>query len=71
MNAYKVELLIIDFENIGEHAIRGILYNAKFPNDCIRPEIMKIISKDIGEWTDNHPLNSYVTMDDEYNKIFE
>jgi hypothetical protein len=70
MKAYKVEMLVIDFDGLGEDAIKEVLENIRYPNDCIYPQIKKITEKDIGEWTDEHPLNSKVLCDPEYNKLF-
>ena len=70
MKAYKVELLIIDFDDIGGEGITEVLEKTHYPNHCICPEVMQIIEKDIGEWDDDHPLNSMDTTDAEYKRIF-
>lgn len=70
MRAYKVELLIIDFDEIGEEGIRYQIQNTRYSNDCISPQIKSIQSKDIGEFHDNHPLNLKSTCDDEYKQLF-
>ena len=70
MKAYKVEVLIIDFEELGEQSIREELENANFPNDCITIKVKNIEGKDIGEWDDNHPLNKRLTCDEEYRRLF-
>jgi hypothetical protein len=70
MKAYKVELLIIDFDEIGEEEIRYQIENTKFSNNCISPHIKSIHSKDIGEFHDSHPLNLKSTCDDEYKRLF-
>lgn len=70
MKAYKVELIIIDFDEVGEELIRYYIENTKYPNHCISPQIKLIEGKDIGEWHDNHPLNSLDLHDTEYAKIF-
>lgn len=71
MKAYKVELLIVDSDNIGETEIINILENTRYSNWCISPTVEGIVSKDIGEWHDNHPLNSSLTRQDEYRRLFD
>ena len=70
MKAYKIEVLIIDFEGLGEQLIREELEDANFPNDCISIKVKNIEGKDIGEWHDDHPLNKRLTCDEEYRKLF-
>ena len=70
MKAYKVELLIIDHDEVGLDGIKEVIENTKYPNYCISPDVKNIVSADIGEWDDEHPLNKYETADAEYNKLF-
>lgn len=70
MKAYKVEILIIDFDQLGEKEIVEVIENTKYPNYCISPTVKDIKSVDIGEWTDEHPLNNSKLHDDEYKRIF-
>lgn len=65
MKAYKVELLVIDFENIGEEEIVTLLENGKY----IYPQVKDIKGVDI-EWSDDHPLNKRETCDSEYKRLF-
>ncbi len=69
MKAYKIELLIIDHDEVGKEDIISIIENTKYPNHCISPEVKDIIEKDIGEWHDNHPLNFKDTADKEYKRL--
>jgi len=63
MKAYKIEVLVIDFDKIGEdygkQRIVECIENANYPNDCIAPNAYSIQEADIGEWLDDdsHPLN--------------
>ena len=66
MKAYKIELLVIDHEDMGEEQIKDEFENMKY----IHPQIKNIESVDIGEWTDDHPLNKYETCDVEYDRLF-
>ena len=70
MKAYKVEILIIDFDELGQTQIIEELVNANFPNDCITMNVKNIVEKNIGEWSDDHPLNKRATADAEYQKLF-
>jgi hypothetical protein len=69
MKVYKVELMIIDFDDIGEN-IKTVLENAWYPNHCISPHVMHIESRDIGEWRDDHPLNLIGKSEEEYKRLF-
>ena len=66
MKAYKVELLVLDFENCGESDIKSILSNVRYLNSSV----MNIIEKDIGTWSDDHPLNSRILQKETYNRLF-
>jgi hypothetical protein len=70
MKVYKVTLMIIDHDELGENGIVETIENVNYPNDCIAPEVMDIESRDIGEWEDDNPLNSHVTSDDEFARVF-
>lgn len=63
MKAYKVELLVIDHDDVGEGEITFFLEDVKY----IYPKVMSIQSKDIGEWDDDHPLNQR----DQYRQFYE
>ena len=51
MKAYKVELLVLDHDDIGvcKETFEDIEYHLT--------QVMSIESKEIGEWDDDHPLN--------------
>lgn len=69
MKAYKVELLIIDFDEVGKD-IEYHIEHASYPNRCLSPHVMSIQEADIGEWDDNHLLNKRDTMLKEYIRLF-
>jgi hypothetical protein len=71
MKAYKVELLILNFDNLSEEEIKDEIENVNYANDCIAPAVMKIVGKEIGEWYDDHPFNRKDTAKTEYDKLFE
>ncbi len=70
MKAYKIELLVIDFDEIGRDEIVSVLESARYPNRCISPDVKAVDERDIGEWDDDHPLNQYETADAEYERLF-
>lgn len=70
MKAYKIELLVIDFENVGSDIPR-MIEDQKYPNYCISPTVMAVQEADIGEWKDDHPLNKRDTRKEYYNLVFE
>ena len=70
MKVYKIEVMIIDHDGIGEAAIKETLENANYPNDCISPHVIESRNEDIGEWSDDHPLNSRTKWREYYNDLF-
>ena len=68
MNVHRVVLMVIDFDEIGAESVKDVIENARFPNRCISPKVMALETRDIGEWTDDHPLN--YRDKDEFNKLF-
>ena len=71
MDAYKVVGLIVNFEGLSGEEIRNHIENVRFPNDCISFRTLSIDYRDIGEWSDEHPLNFETTLLPYYNKNFK
>lgn len=71
MKAYKVEILVVDFDGIGRSEIADVIECARYPNRCINPEVMAIEERDVGEWHDNHPLNLPDSTKAEYERLFK
>lgn len=69
MKAYKVVLLIVDHDGVGDR-ISETIENQKFPNRCISPHVMSIESADIGLWDDDHPLNNTSKQKAEFERLF-
>lgn len=69
MRAYKLEVLVIDFDDVGDE-VASLIENARYPNDCISPSVMHVEARDIGEWSDEHPLNKRDKMKAAYKRIF-
>lgn len=70
MKAYKITVLIIDTDELGEEEVKDVIENTRYPNRCISPEVYKIETVDIGEWTDEHPLNMTNTAINEWRRLF-
>lgn len=66
MKAYKIELLVIAFENYSGQDIKEIIENNKY----ISPQVQTIQCVDIGEWSEDHPLNNRKTSQAEYIRLF-
>ena len=70
MKVYKVELCIMDHDEIGPDDIKCTIENIKYPNRCIHPDVTSIKGVDIGEWDDDHPLNGTDTWQAVYVRLF-
>ncbi len=70
MKAYKITLLVIDHDGCGPDDIKEVIESAHYPNHCISPKVKDIEERDIGTWTDDHPLNKPKTCDAEYISLF-
>ena len=70
MKAYRVEILAIDFDNDGEKEIEILLNSLRLPNGSPIVTVMSIAGRDIGEWSDDHPLNDMDKVKAEYARLF-
>ena len=57
MKAYRLTVLIVDFDDLGRMQVQRTIELQRYPNHCISPEVLDIEEAEIGEWTDDHPLN--------------
>ena len=71
MKVYRLEVMAIDFDEIGPEQIKAEIENARYGNRCIRPEVMACDVRDIGEWHADHPLNLLAKSDAEYRRLFK
>lgn len=69
MEVFKVELLILDLDEVGEEGVRELLENTHYPNRAISPKVKKIETREV-EWDDKHPLNLRDTADQAYQELF-
>ena len=65
MKVYKFEVMVLDFEGMGEEEIKHLLENNRF----LHAHAMSAKGKDI-EWDDSHPLNKCGTMARAYTDLF-
>lgn len=70
MQAHKVTLTIVDLDEIGAEEIKVVIENVHYPNRCISPEVVSIETAEIGEWSDDHPLNNNKTAPAEWQRLF-
>lgn len=70
MKAYKLEVLVVDFDGVGPDGARVCIEEARYPNRCISPNVMVVETRDIGEWSDDHPLNRRSTAGAYYKQLF-
>jgi hypothetical protein len=70
MKVHKITLYVIDFDDVGVDAVKEELKNTEYANHCINPLSLSSHTRDIGEWSDDHPLNFFTTRDTELNKLF-
>ncbi len=70
MKVYKLEIMVLDFDDIGAEGIKSMIEDSKYPNRCIHPVVKEMESRELGEWRDDHPLNNTATADEEYRRMF-
>lgn len=70
MKAYKLVVTVIDFDGLDSDGIKAAIESTRYPNDCIHPDVHSIEEADIGEWTDDHPLNNRTSAKAEYRRLF-
>lgn len=70
MQIIKLEIVVIDMDGLGAEEIKNTIENQNYPNHCISPTVRKMYVRDIGEWSDNHPLNSSLTSEAEIVRLF-
>jgi hypothetical protein len=69
VKVYKLEVMVIDFDNVGEEEIAAVIENARYPNRCISPKVKNAESRTV-DWNDDHPLNILDTADAAYKELF-
>jgi len=67
---HKVELLIVDHDNVGADEIMDVIENQKYPNHCISPSVMSTETVEI-DYHDGHPFNLTNKQTEEYERVFK
>lgn len=57
MKAYRLIVIVVDFDDLGAKDIKSVIEHAHYSNRCIDPQVVRAEEADIGEWSDDHPLN--------------
>lgn len=57
MKIHRIVMYVIDSDGLGAQGVKDELENTRYANDCIVPEVGEVQTRDIGEWSDSHPLN--------------
>ena len=65
IKAYKIEILVLDFEDNGEESIKDTVEGSRYLNATV----MNSKSVDI-DWSDDHPLNSSTTNKNAFQELF-
>ncbi len=66
---YKIEILVVDHDAVGGDEIRSIIEDARYPNDCLSPQVKSVQVREV-DWSDDHPLNKHATTDAAYAALF-
>lgn len=70
MKVHRIEILVLDFDDLGPEEVRATLENTHYPNHCIRPRVKNIETREV-EWSDQHPLNNRTTEHQAYRELFK
>jgi hypothetical protein len=69
MKIYKIEAVILDQDVETIEDARSVIESARYANHT-SIDVLNIYEADIGEWSDDHPLNYDTTYLSEIKKIF-
>lgn len=66
MKAYKLEVLVLDFEESGDDEVKGLIENNRY----LMVDVITLKSKQIDDWDDDHPLNNTETQKEAFERMF-
>jgi hypothetical protein len=66
---YKLEVMVIDHDEIGIEEAISLLENTRYPNYAISPNVMFYDVAEV-EWSDENPLNKLDTQVDAFEQLF-
>jgi hypothetical protein len=70
MKVHKIEIIIVDHDELGATEIKQVIENSRYPNHCISPNVHNIKTIEIGAWDDNSPFNFITKQNAEFERIF-
>ena len=70
MKVHKITVLVIDLDDLGKEAIKGEMESIRYPNHCMNPSVMDIVTVDV-DWDDDHPLNKRSSKIEELRRLFD
>ena len=70
MQAHKLEVFLIDFDELGATKVREAIENVRYPNHYIALSVKSCETREIGPWDDAHPLNQTATHNAEVARLF-
>lgn len=70
MKAYRVTLQFVDHDELGPEEIKNVFEYIHYPNYCMNPDVCHIEERDIGEWSDDLPINQRATCNAEFDRLF-
>lgn len=72
MKAYRVEILVVDHDELGSDGITEEFENTDYANHCMSPKVMDIEGVEIGnaEEFDQHPINQRDKRREAYRELF-
>lgn len=69
MKVYKLELMIIDPDVQTLEDAKGVIEGQRFANHA-HVDVITCREAEIGEWSDDNPLNYPTTIKEEMNRLF-
>jgi hypothetical protein len=70
VRVFKVELFIVDHDQLGAAGIKQAIENARYSNRCISPYVVRSESHEV-DWNDDHPLNQRDGWRKAYDDLFK
>lgn len=73
MKVFKIELMVVDFDDLGAEGIKEVLENTDYPNHCLDPRVKSCESRDIDMGSCDEDSLLIVDVDefsDKYDRLF-
>ena len=71
MKVHQVVVTVIDFDDLGAEGVRcQMLESMSEAYTSMSPIVRSVKTVDIGEWSDDNPLNRHATTEDELRRLF-